>query len=174
MNKLKVFLLTLVLLLAFSISAEARTDLCYWFWTTSFASTTADPPDAVYCSQDGSSMAEVIATHGQFSRGAESVDITWDTDRADGSTTIADVVGSIGASTVICSNASATVDLNIFSSADGRQYSEGGVWYHTESSLADEKANDFDLTPPSYFKLGATEGSGTAACLIAISSVYWR
>lgn len=173
MKKLLIALL-LILCSAGHVRAESLTQ-CIWVWSTSFASTTADPPDYVYCdlNRDGTYTSQGVS-YGQNAFGATSMDFTWDTDIADGVTTVGGLHSSITNANVICSNAGATVDLNVLGSSNGTQYSEGGVWYWTASSLADEAANNFTLTPLAYWKLGATEASGTAACMVVYTSTYWK
>jgi len=171
----KLIFTVLISLFLFSGIAHAigmETIECTWFWTTSFASTTADPPDAVWCRKNGGTWSNAGASYTQLAAGADDITVTWDTDIADGSTTMTTLVPGSGA-TIICSNAGATVNLEVLASADNSQFSEGGVYYYEAASLADEDANTFSMTHVRYFKLAATEASGTAACMVAHTAVTW-
>jgi len=171
-----VLFLTIVLISSNVHSATAETNRCYWIWSTSFASATADAPDYIYCSSNGRTYQKKTASsHAQYAAFADTVSLTWDTVLPEGANTIGDVINSdvTDSAVVLCSNA-ATVDVNILASADGTNFSAGGVYYHSESSLADDDTNTFGLTPIDYFQVRATEGSASVACLVVVTTVSWK
>ena len=176
----KLFLIILFLVVALIStnvhSATAETNRCYWIWSTSFASATADAPDFIYCSSNGRTYQKKTASsHAQYAAFADTISLTWDTVLPDNNNTIGDIINSDVADSAIvpCQNA-ATVDVNILASADGTNFSAGGVYYHSESSLADADTNTFGLTPIDYFQVRATEGSASVACLVVVTTVSWK
>jgi len=175
MKKHVIILITLLLIISGVGTVYAMdNNLCLWVWSTDIGGATDDPPDSVWCKNNNNNVYySKGASHVQNSLGAFSTSVTWDTDIADGSTKISDLISG-GDDTVICSNAN-ILNLNIHASANNSQFSEGGVYYYSATNLADEDANTFELTPVPYMKLTATDTDNVGiGCIVAWTLVHWQ
>ena len=170
-----VLLMALIFIIVGINTAHAKDDaLCLWVWSTDVGGVTGDPPDSVWCkNQNNSVYYSKGASYVQESLGNPSVTFTWDTDIADGSTKISDLVSG-GDDTVICSNAN-VMEVNVHASANNNQFSEGGVYYYAATGLADEDANTFELTPVPYMKVTVTDTDNVGTgCMVVWTLVHWN
>jgi len=174
-----IILIALIFVMSGIGMAHAKdNELCLSVWSTDIGGATDDPPDSVWCkNQNNGIYYSKGASYVQNSLGAFSTTITWDTDIADGSTKISDLISG-GDDTVICSNAN-VIQLNVHASANNSQFSEGTVYYYQAgngtTTLADENANTFELTPVPYMKLTATDTDNVGiGCIVAWTLVHWQ
>ena len=175
MKKWGIILIALMFVISSIGTAYAKdNDICLWVWSTDIGGVTGDPPDSVWCkNQNNSVYYSKGASYVQNSLGAFSTTVTWDTDIADGTTKISDLISG-GDSTVICSNAN-ILELNVHASANNNQFSEGGVYYYAATGLADEDANTFELTPVPYMKLTVTDTDNVGTgCMVAWTLIHWQ
>ncbi|KKN19452.1 hypothetical protein LCGC14_0945640 [marine sediment metagenome] len=174
MKNIKLFLLTLVLLLSFVISSEARTDKAYWIWSTAVTGVN-DAPDKVYASMDGNKYVSVGAGYIQPSSGASSVTIQTDSATGEGSNTIGGLHNDITDATVICSNTATAWDLNVLACLGGTcDTGTGTSAFHMQTSLDDALIDSFPLEDiDDGFQLTVDENAGTNACIVVRTTVIW-
>ena len=155
-----------LIVFCFAISAEARTDKCFWIWSTDVTGAN-DPPDSVYCSLDGKDYVSVGTTYIQNSQGADMVQMVYDT-TWNNSNTVPDIPDTI----TPCSNTASTGDLNVLI-CDNTICSTGTttVAYFQVDNIADNIKNGFKLSPPVAFDL-SVDGD-TATCWVVRTVTHW-
>lgn len=162
----------LVLLIAFLLIANysyaGTWTTCNWIWSTD-VTTANDPPDSVYCKDANQSYKSKGVKYIQSTRGADGVQIQYDT-TWDNSKTVPQIPGNI----VPCSNTAATGDLNVLACVDSScDTGTGTVAYHQVDDIADNIKLTFELTPTTdAFKL-SVDGD-TATCWVVRTTVYWE
>jgi hypothetical protein len=167
-------ILILITILLFCGIAEAgRVDQCLWVWSTSTQNQTEDVPDVLWCNFDGRGFRSMGTSSAMHLGGANTITLTWDTVKPDGSTTIGSLHGDITDTTVICSNAVATQDLNFHGSANGQHFDAGGAYYYEIADLADADVDTVSVTPIEHLRLTVTEDNTGVGCLVVWVTVRW-
>jgi hypothetical protein len=168
---MKQLILILVIIFALAVNAEARTEKCYWIWSTD-VTTANDGPDSVYCDKNGDGTFQSKGTaYIQNSLGADSVTVIYDS-TWNNSNTVPEIPDTI----TPCSNTASTGDLNVLTCAKAATAicSTGTttVAYHQTDDIADNIKDGYELTPPAAFDL-SVDGD-TATCWVVITITNWK
>jgi len=171
----KTILILLMVVFAFTATAEAKQHKCFWVWSTDV--TTGDDnaaPDYVYCDLKGNNkFISMGAGYIQESGGNPSVVIQYDSLYGDGSNTVGGLHGSITNTTVMASADATDWDINVISCVLGT-CDTGTVAYHQWNGLTTNLKDSIELTPLSGgFKL-TVDGDTEDAAPVIRTIVVWE
>jgi len=167
----KVIFILLAILIMVGV-AYAKEDTCLFVWNIDPGASTADAPDEVHCSIDGTAYVSKGATWAMSIPKGAMVTVTMDTVVADGSTTSADLVSS-GSATAIPDNVNVQ-DVRFLGSANCSTFDAGGVFYYTYEDLAVDDTQTISLTPVSCLKvqLGTSTDTGAGGGVVWVKVSY--
>lgn len=171
---MKKILFILAIILMFAISAEAKTDKCFWIWSTAVTGAN-DAPDAVYCSLDGTPYVSKGTSYIQNSQEATSMMIQWDSATGDGANTIGGLDTDITDTTTICSNTATDWSYNLLACISGTcDTGTGTAAYFQKDPDADALIASTPITPPGEgFQLTVDEDGALNGCIVLRTIVTW-